>query len=264
MVHVTYRTPQIILDELRIRTPDEINIKVISFHCGAIVEEEALTGCEARLIGYEDRAIITVNTHSSLARRRFSAAHELGHWLKDRGMIASATCSEDSMNEWQDRESHRETAANRFAADLLMPNPMFHPLAKNRPITMETVRYLADIFHASVTATAIRLVEAGSMPGMVICTGPSGRLWFVMGSEVPRKLFPLRRPGAGSIAYDLLNGRGGAFENMSVDADNWIDHPDAGEYQVIENSILIARNTILTLLWWKDERQILDIDRDDE
>ena len=44
--------------------------------------KEPLTGCEANIIGRGDKAIITINSKSIPGRQRFSAGHELGHWMR--------------------------------------------------------------------------------------------------------------------------------------------------------------------------------------
>lgn len=260
MPRAAFRSPAELLDDLGITEPGEIIVEALAARCGATILEQPLAGCEARLLGYGERAIITVNSASSVERRRFSAAHELGHWVRDRGRVAAA-CSEEMLaGRWQDKG--RESGANRFAADLLLPDPIFRPHARNRPITLSTVRDLGASFRTSVTATAIRLVELGSLPGMVICSGPKGRLWFVRGPDVPKVLFPLRAPGKGSVAYDLLQGKmdaGGA----EVDADSWVDHGDAGRYEIHEDSMRITKDLVLTLLWWIDETQIMDLDEDE-
>lgn len=261
MARNVYRSPEQLLEEFRITKPEEINLKVIAFRCGACVEEEPLFGSEAQLVGCGEKAIITVNSTSSMRRKRFSIAHELGHWLKDRGTVASVSCSDESMGRWQD-SGNNETDANRFAARLLMPTSMLHPFAKNKPVTLETVRRVSDAFDTSLTSSAIRVVEADSLPGMVLCTGKNGRIWFVRGRDVPKILFPLKMPGMGSAAHELLTGKSTVYENQLVDADNWIDHPDANGYEIVENSILIAKEMVLTMLWWKCERQILDLDED--
>ena len=86
------------INELGITSPSEIDIEAIAFYKDAIVKNEPLTGCEARIIGAGDRAIITVNSKSDWERRRrFSIGHELGHWFKDRGKIGNL-CSHDDMN----------------------------------------------------------------------------------------------------------------------------------------------------------------------
>jgi hypothetical protein len=43
-----------------------------------------------------------------------------------------------------------------------------------------------------------------------------------------------------------VNGR-----SQTVDADDWINHPRAKEYQIREHSIP-AGEAVLMLLWWKD------------
>ena len=261
MSRATYQSPDELLDDLGITEPDEIIVEALAAHSGVTIVEQPLKGCEARLIGYGDRAIITVNSASSVERRRFSAAHELGHWVRDRGRVAAA-CSEEMLGaRWQNKD--RESGANRFAADLLLPDPIFRPRARNRPITLSTVRDLGTAFRTSVTATAIRLVELGSFPGMVLCSGPKGRLWFVKGPDVPEVLFPLRVPGKGSVAYGLLEGKEGAGNGAEVEADSWIDHPDAGRYEIHEESMRITKDLVLTLLCWNDEAQIIDLDEDE-
>lgn len=254
-----YRKPADLLDELGITEPNEILIEALAAHCGATIVEQPLSGCEARLIGFGDKAIITVNSSSSPGRKRFSAAHELGHWLRDRGDVAAACTDETLSGRWQDKD--RESGANKFAADLLLPDSIFRPRIKNRPITLETVQEMKHAFNTSTTATAIRLVELGSFPGMAICSGPKGRIWFARGPDVPAFLFPLKMPGMGTFAYDLLHGKDNAGAG-DVDADNWIDHRDARNYVIHEESVRITKEFVLTLLWWEDESQILDLDDD--
>lgn len=255
-----YRDPLVLLDELGITEPEEILLEAIAAHCGATILAQPLTGCEARILGYGDTAIITVNAAASPERRRFSAAHELGHWLRHRGKLAQA-CSEEMLAEcWQVKD--REAEANRFAASLLLPDPLFVPRARNRPITFEAVRDLADVFRTSLSATAIRLVERGSYPAMVLCCGPKGRKWFVRGDDVPEELFPRREPGPGSVAHRLLRDPASSGGCEEVDCDDWFAHEDAGRYVVREDSRRIAKNLVLTLLWWEDESQLLDLDED--
>jgi len=77
-----------LLKELGISEPREIDIEAIAQHCGATVTYGHLTGSEARIVGADDSAIITVNKSPSRGRERFSAAHELAHWLRDAGEVA--------------------------------------------------------------------------------------------------------------------------------------------------------------------------------
>ena len=60
------KAPAALLDELGINAPSEIAIEAIAQYCGATIVYEPLDGCEARILGSGDRAIITVNARGGL------------------------------------------------------------------------------------------------------------------------------------------------------------------------------------------------------
>ena len=258
-----YAAPDVLLEELGIRDPEDIKIEAIAEYCGATILYERVEGAEARILGYGDRAIITVNDMAPRPRQRFSGAHELGHWMCDRGEMAFACTDRSFTREWLDDNPERR--ANQYAADLLLPQKMFSPRAKNREITFATVRDLAHLFETSVTATAIRLVEFGSFPAMIVCNDRVGRRWFRPGPDVPDLLWPHDRANPRTIAYDILQGKATSPGSIDVAADGWFEHGDAHRYAIREDSIHITDDLVLSLLWWKDERQLLDLgDEDDE
>jgi hypothetical protein len=47
---------------------------------------------------------------------------------------------------------------------------------------------------------------------------------------------------------------------FDISADEWINRNDAREYMITEDSVRIAPELILSLLWWKDERQLLELE----
>ena len=118
-----YRKPSMLLAELGITEPQEIDIEAIAQYCGATIVYERLEGSEARILGNGDRAIITVNSGSPLGRKRFSAGHELGHWMRDRGKVGFACSEEIMVSEWGSINTER--SANEYAAELLLPVEMF-------------------------------------------------------------------------------------------------------------------------------------------
>ena len=63
-----FRDAPDLLRELGISEPKEIDVAAIAYHCGAMVIERPLSGCEARIIGVNDRAIITVNATLKMRR----------------------------------------------------------------------------------------------------------------------------------------------------------------------------------------------------
>lgn len=256
-----YRPAPALLRELGVTEPEDIRLEAIAQYCGATIVYEPLSGCAARIVGYGEEAFITVDSKSRLERRRFSAAHELGHWMADRGRISSFLCQEKVFaTEWA--EDNPERRANRYAADLLLPKFMFEPRARNKEIIFDTVRSLAAVFRTSLTATAIRLVEFGSFPAIIVCNEQGRRRWFSRGPDVPDELRLRDTPGAYTCAYDLLRGSSAAEGPTDVQSDGWISHPGARRYSLREDSVRIGHGLVLSILWWKDESQLLDLEEE--
>lgn len=262
MASTAYRSPTVLLKELGISEPTEINIEAIAQHCEATIVYEPLEGCAARIIGHGDRAIITVDSRSKRPRQRFSGAHELGHWAWDRGKVGFA-CTEQMFNlEWS--ALNPEQRANQYAADLLLPDFMFVPKAAKKDMTFATVEGLAEEFATSLTATAIRLVQHGPFPAIVVCSKHGKRRWFIRGLGIPEILWPREQPKRDTIAYDLNEGKSPSKRPLEIYADSWIDHRGADRYGILEDSIKIGADEVLTLLWWKDERPLIELAEQEE
>ncbi|HKF48017.1 MAG TPA: ImmA/IrrE family metallo-endopeptidase [Terracidiphilus sp.] len=253
-----YRSPFEILSSLGITEPEDIDIEAIAEDCGATIRYQPLSGCAARIMGFKDRAIITIDDYTHRRRQRFSAGHELGHWMRDRGQMAFQCKSENFVREWS--AENPETRANRFASDLLLPAKMFRPRQHGMPATLDSVRQLARIFCTSLTATAIRLVEYGELPAILVCNDLHKRNWFVASSEVKGKIWLENSPGKGSIAEALLRGDRPDVSPCEVRSDAWFTHRNAASHWVHEDSIRVSDGSVLSLLWWKDESQLIEID----
>ncbi len=261
MAAVVYKSPSRLLKELGITEPSEIDLEAIAQYCGATIVYEQLQGCEARILGNDNRAIITINSASPIGRKRFSAGHELGHWMRDRGKVGFSCTERIMTREWGPINAER--GANEYAADLLMPEEMFAKESRNKPITFDVVREMSDTFQTSLTATAIRLVRYGSFPAMLTYLEDGKRKWFIRGDDVPEKLWPLDAPRPATTAADLLKGEGLSGPTQ-IQADGWIDHPRSKWYEVIEHSLQVSPTGILSLLWWKDEKQLLDLESEED
>jgi Zn-dependent peptidase ImmA (M78 family) len=256
------QSPAEILMELGIREPGDLDIEAIAQHCGATIQYKPLAGCAARIMGLDDAAIITIDVNSSAERRRFSGGHELGHWMRDRG-TASFRCDEQVfVREWS--VDNPEKRANRFASDLLLPAKMFRPLSEGLPMTFASVQQLADVFKMSLSATAIRLVEYGSYPAMLVCNSAVGREWYVASSTIEKRLWPVDRLDQVTQAAALLNRRAQATGPQDVRADHWIKNFRADRYWIKEDSILWTNQSVLSLIWWEDESQLIDLDNFEE
>jgi Zn-dependent peptidase ImmA (M78 family) len=94
---------------------------------GLAIHEKELDDISGLL--YPEERQIYVNASDVPARRRFTIAHELGHWvcqcLEGRG--ESVMCRAEDVSPNADRSLERE--ANVFAAELLMPEPAVRQVA---------------------------------------------------------------------------------------------------------------------------------------
>lgn len=223
--------PQELLDELGTTEPDEIDLEAIAQFAGALVVRERLMGAEARLVGTDDKAIITVNDDAGLPRQRFSIGHELGHWMYHRDKVNFQCNSADQNGSFYGTD--RESTANDYAKELLLPTSMFKPRLAKRPPTLDTVKDLAGVFRTSLTATATRVVELGAWPSMVVCSSKDKRLWFKGSSDVAKRLWPHRRLSEDTLAYALLQQPGYPEATAELDADAWIDHENAADYVLV-------------------------------
>ena len=95
--------------------------------------------------------VIVVNSNQTEARKRFTIAHELGHYVLHRN---ESDVFEDEIFFRSDEKDLSEYQADNFAAELLMPKELFTGALNEKGCTIET---LAKKFGVSYVATRIRL-----------------------------------------------------------------------------------------------------------
>ncbi|MCI0599895.1 MAG: ImmA/IrrE family metallo-endopeptidase [Beijerinckiaceae bacterium] len=247
-----------LLQELGVIEPKEIDLEAIAHYRGACVKFRPLDGCEARIIGLGDKAIITINDRSPYRRQRFSIAHELGHWHHHRGK--HLVCRAE---DFRPRDpTSPERIADMYAAELLMPNYLFRPIARQySKLTFKTITTIAEAFQASNTATAIRLVEGDYFPALLVCHGLQGRKWFARAPCVPDKWFPREILDAESFAFGVLHG-GKADDPMprKIGAGAWFDRWEAERFEVQEQTMRTGDGEVLSLILISDMLMIEEKD----
>lgn len=96
---------------------------------------------------------IAVNGNDHPLRQRFTVAHEIGHFILHRSVLESGDLVDDAM--YRSRlSSKEETAANRLAADILMPQQLIRSLLD---AGVRDVESLAKRLQVSLPAMKIRL-----------------------------------------------------------------------------------------------------------
>lgn len=243
-------SPQDLLRHLNITKPIQIEMETIAQFCGATIVYQPLEGCEARLIGYHDRAFITVNSSARKERQRFSAAHELAHWIGHRGKVALQCDGQQFTQRWNGKD--KEAWANNYAAQLLLPTSMFQPFTANRPLTFDTARRVASHFQTSLTASAIRLVELSPVSSMVICSSKNRRVWFRRSPIIEdADIWPRKTLQPATSAYRLLHCGEEPAGPIELCANAWFGGPQCVKETVTEDSTYVTADLVLTLLTWQ-------------
>lgn len=245
-----------LLQELGMNSPEEIDVDVIAFHLGAVTCYEDLTGCDGRVLGHGNSAFITINRNATPGRQRFTAAHEIGHWMYDRGE-ANACTAEKIEKAWG--KSGRETRANRFAGALLLPDRMLQPYLNNGDLSrFEEIGQVANRFQTSLSATSIKVIEKSPRPQMLVCMFGGQRHWVIRSRTVPESLWPVSKIHPHSRAAQFLEGRVASVVGMS-DADVWFDSRCARGHEIHEDTAVIAPALSLTIISWPCEDMITDM-----
>jgi len=143
--------------ELEHPDPCEIPLEHLAAARGVFVQEGAMKGAEGRLIRKNGRGIIRASPNSKYpGRRRFTIAHELGHWELHNGQ-SQFLCSQEDMRDYG--LSPMEVEANHFAAELLMPTGHFRNACGNLLPSIALIEELSSKFQTTLTATAIRYAD---------------------------------------------------------------------------------------------------------
>lgn len=239
---------EILLQELGITEPAEIDLEAIAWHVGAIIKIRKLDGCEARIVGAGDKAIITVNSTSAVVRQQFSIGHEIGHWHYHKGR--SLVCRSDEIGGNISNTTVLERQADKFASNLLLPNYILQPyLSKFKKLTFETIKVTAKEFQTSIPATAITLVERGMWPAMLICHGQTKRKWFSRNKHISDHWFPKDELHHESNAMGILYGNDlDQVTPRKIGAHLWFNCREAYNRDIYEQSIRTLEGDVLSLL----------------
>jgi Zn-dependent peptidase ImmA (M78 family) len=156
--------------------PEPVPVEDIAMDSGVLCLEATLTGCLAHLVRKGNRGIL--RTHNGIresGRRRFAVAHELGHWFLHESESQIFICTGENMRDY--KGSPMEVEANLFASELLLPTPVFRPLAESADPRLEIVKDLAGKFDTSLTATGMKFVDESQHECILVLSKGESVTW---------------------------------------------------------------------------------------
>lgn len=156
-----------LLDEHKISKPP-VPVESLARSLSASVSYSPFEGdISGMVFRHEDRVIIGVNSLHHPNRQRFTIAHEIGHMILHKGVemhvdrAYRVNLRDDLSSQAVDPE---EIQANRFAAELLMPEHMLIQDLRGQEIDFENevdLRRLSLKYQVSLQALTLRLTNLG-------------------------------------------------------------------------------------------------------
>jgi hypothetical protein len=232
-------------DPVHIRTRD------LAYALGVAVRDAPLRGAAARLTRLGNRAVIRVADQEIYqGRKRFSIAHELGHFVLGHGEGSEIVCSDEDMIASL-RDANRESEANAFAGELLLPTALVAKACDVKEVTFDPIRNIADRFRTSLTATALRFVRLCPEMCALVLSKDQRVKWVFKSDDfwpyiaVGKKLDPR------TLAYDFFRGREMRQAPEEVEAEAWLDTERSGDIEeVVEHAVAMpGLHSVLALIW---------------
>ena len=235
--------------------PRSLDIRAIAYLRGVLVEDRLLVGAQGRIVIRGSRAKVAVDSSiPEEGRKRFVAAHELGHFELHRQEAHLFKCKEEYFELWQKQNPAIEREANVFASELLMPTHMFVEAASGMTPNLDSVRELADRFSTTLTATGLRFLDFTTEPCAVICSQEGAVQWCKRTSTFGQWIPSGQVLGENTYAYDFFNGKSLPQGPAEVLATAWFPEARLKPGATIQEHSLgmPSYRSVLTLLVVKD------------
>lgn len=214
------------------------------------VDAEAFEGSLVRALDGPKGIIAVKQSIREHSRKRFTIAHEIGHYVIPGHRTLENVCTSKMVESWQKGLSHSELEANEFAVELLLPARYVREALRLNDPSLGTIGKVANQFETSLTATTLRFVGLTDLACVAVWSEGKRAQWYKRSDACPLYLSKEILPCDGSFAYRLFEGSNAPNDFAEVPAGAWLDQRDAGRVgRVLEHSILLPNyDAVLTLL----------------
>ncbi len=217
------------------------------------VREPGYTACLVRPAP-DSLAGIILAPGQSHGRRRFSIAHELGHYhIPTHKNRATGWCGDADMTAGAQGVQVHEREANDFAAELLMPRLLFSRDARDRDPNFREIGELSarDMYDVSRTAAALRYVEVTRSRCSLVFARDGIIEWVAKSKDfvyrIPWRDDPVP---AESHAKAVFNGEEANEEAEPLDPYTWLEIEQRQPVELFESTLAIPRQSqVLSLVW---------------
>lgn len=230
-----------------VRVAQRIGLRILE------VDAEAFDGSLVRALDGPKGIVAVKQSIREISRKRFTIAHEIGHYLIPGHRTLENVCTGGMIESWQKGLNKPELEANEFAVELLLPTRYVRePLRLNDP-SLKTIGKVATQFETSLTATTLRFVSLTDLPCAAVWSEGKRAQWYRRSDAFRLYLSKEILPCDGSFAYRLFEGSNAPNDFAEVPPESWLDRRDADRVvRVLEHSVRLPNyDAVLTLLWFQ-------------
>jgi Zn-dependent peptidase ImmA (M78 family) len=142
---------------------------------GATLIEIPLKNSDGKIVRGNSKTLIKINSEIQFEeRKRFTIAHEIGHFLLHSKLELEVHNENSNTLNWYNTALHQakkgiqEWEANDFASELLMPEQLIRKETFKKKFSPELVKELSLKFKTSLTSTIYRLLSLDIYPLFVV------------------------------------------------------------------------------------------------
>jgi Zn-dependent peptidase ImmA (M78 family) len=182
-------------------------------------EAESYEGALLRVPGSRLGYIVLNSKIKEESRRRFTLAHEIGHHVLPGQQELSMPCIAGRIENWQRALDPGERAANRFAAEILMPRQAIREWLEAEP-SLDAVQSIAAACETSLTSSAVRLMTLTAYPAAVVWSQEGKVRWYTPSASLVRWVRKGRLHEA-TLAAGWMRGESLPKQPEAVPAEAW-------------------------------------------
>jgi len=246
---------QKIFNEFGLDDLSEFSVEDLIHARDIILEEKKITNADGRIVFGNNKSKISVNSdikHSG--RRRFTLAHELGHFEMHHNI--NTQLEDNSLTLDYFKSGNQESEANQFATELLMPQSSFLNFITGKLFSPALLREIAEHFQTSITSATFRYLEIGKHPISVFYSKDKKVIYWKNSPNYFRKVKEITRlaPPDDSVAMEFYKAGTIYTKNDSAQEivkSTWFETKDYDSADAYYEFAIVTKdfNTVLSVVW---------------
>jgi Zn-dependent peptidase ImmA (M78 family) len=254
-----------LLEEIGFDEITDIPMDIFVAGLGATLIEEQLPNSDGKIIRGNSKTLIKVNSDIQFEeRKRFTIAHEIGHYLiHDKLNLEVHDETSNTLNwfnatEQQAKKGIQEWEANDFASELLMPEDIIRKATFKKKFTPDLAKELSERFKTSLTSIIYRLLSLNIYPLFVVFIN-NGQVKYWSKSDgywIKIKEITKLSPPEDSVAQEYIDAEydflySGKDKAQSIYRSTWFELKDDEEDSVFFEYCIPYKQlkTIISVVW---------------